>query len=295
MTADPFHAIVARLFPVATFRATRLTGGVSADVHRLDVTQADGTMARVVVRVHGAAHAGHDADLEHRLLGALHRGGMAVPQPLLVDASGTLLPEPFLVLEFVDGASDVPADQTDRAIDLMAATLAGIHGFDTAQLPPLPARLDPLPEVFDFLPDGVEWHPLEARLRALTDTAYRGTPALLHGDFWPQNLLWRDGAIAAILDWEDAALGDPLSDVACTRLELRYLYGTAGMQRFSAAYARHRPLDPKRLALWQIYVAAAAQRFMGRWGLEPAREGHMRAEALASLREAATELFGRLA
>jgi aminoglycoside phosphotransferase (APT) family kinase protein len=37
---------------------------------------------------------------------------------------------------------------------------------------------------------------------------------LLHGDFWPGNALWRDGALVAILDWEDAAIGDPLADVA---------------------------------------------------------------------------------
>jgi hypothetical protein len=63
------------------------------------------------------------------------------------------------------------------------------------------------------------------------------------------------------------------------------------MTRFTDAYARHRAVDPWRLALWQVYVAAAAQHFMGRWGLEPAREAHMRAEALASVREAGAALM----
>jgi hypothetical protein len=59
------------------------------------------------------------------------------------------------------------------------------------------------------------------------------------------------------------------------------------MEHFTQAYAGHRPVNRPRLALWQVYVAAAAQRFMGEWGLPPAREAHMRREALASLREAA--------
>ena len=101
-------------------------------------------------------------------------------------------------------------------------------------------------------------------------------------------------AVAAILDWEDAAFGDPLSDVACCRVELRYKFGKASMQRFTEAYARDRVVDRERLALWQVYVAAAAQRFMGKWGLAPALEAHMRTEALASIREAGAALMGQI-
>ena len=39
-------------------------------------------------------------------------------------------------------------------------------------------------------------------------------PALLHGDYWPGNILWKDGRLAAVIDWEDACLGDPLVDLA---------------------------------------------------------------------------------
>lgn len=293
MTDDAYAAIAARLHPGATLEAiSRLAGGVSAEVHRLDLRLVDGSTTRVVLRVHGAAHSGHPAEREFRLLKALHQGGLPVPEPLLVDVSGALLTEPYLVMAFVDGSNTLPAGQEDGHIDVMADWLARIHAFPVSVLPPLPARSDPLPEVFDFLPEGAEWQPLRAHLRSLTDTGYRRAPALLHGDYWPHNLLWQNGKIAAILDWEDAALGDPLSDVACSRLELRYKSGTAGMERFTEAYARHRPVDRQRLALWQVYVSAAAQRFMGNWGLDAALEAHMRALALASLREAGAELMG---
>ena len=296
MNADAHTSIVTRLYPGATLlRATRLAGGVSADVSRLDVQLPDGSTTRIVLRAHGASHGGHDADLEYRLLGALHRSGLPVPEPLLVDTSGTILADPYLVIEFVDGSSALPAGEEDRHLEAMADLLARIHAFPLEGLPPLPARTDPMPEVFDYLPEGDEWRPLATLLHALTDSTYREQPVLLHGDFWPQNLLWRSGTIAAVLDWEDAAIGDPLSDVAGSGLELRYLYGAAGMTRFTDACARHRAVDPRRLALWQVYVAAAAQHFMGRWGLDAAREAHMRSQALATLREASAVLMASTA
>ena len=63
------------------------------------------------------------------------------------------------------------------------------------------------------------------------------------------------------------------------------------MQRFTRAYVKHRVVDRDRLALWQVYVAAAAQRFMGEWGLDPTLEAHMRIEALTSIREAGATLM----
>ncbi len=168
----------------------------------------------------------------------------------------------------------------------MAEMLLKIHEIPTSDLPNLPARNDPLLEVFDYLPESPEWEDLRTHLRSRVDSAYVESPKLLHGDFWPENLLWQNGAVAAILDWEDAALGDPLLDVAACRVELRYKFGKAGMHRFTEAYARYQEVDRERLALWEVTVAAAALRFMGEWGLTPALEAHMRKEALASIREA---------
>lgn len=294
MSHDPYEAIATHLFPQGRLKArARLTGGVSADVHRLDVTLVDDSTTSVVMRAQGATYSGHSAELEFRLLQALHREGVPVPKPLLVDVSGGLVKEPFLVMEFIEGASEVPVGEEETYIDMMGEVLASIHAAPTANLPVLPERNDPYPDVLGFMPEGKEWQPLCAHLRTLTDTAHSESPTLLHGDFWPENLLWRNDGLAAIIDWEDAAFGDPLSDVACSRVELRYKFGTVGMQRFTRAYSRHRAVNGDRLALWQVYVAAAAQRHMGEWGLAPALEAHMRRAALASIREAGAVLMGQ--
>ncbi len=293
MTSESdFKKLVDRHFPGARLaNATRLTGGVSADVYRLDLVPADGRAFSVVLRIHGATHGGHDADAEFQLLAALHRAGLPVPEPLFVDASRRHLKHPYLGIAFVDGSTAIADDAVDVRIDTMAETLRRIHRTRIEGAPDLPLRMDPLPELFDFLPAGSEWEALRQHLAGLTNTAFTGTPVLLHGDFWPENLIWREGRIAAVLDWEDAALGDPLSDVACTCLELRYVYGNHGMTCFREAYARTAPLDLKRFALWQIYVAAAAQKYMGDWRLDPAREAHMRQTALQTIRDAASALI----
>jgi aminoglycoside phosphotransferase (APT) family kinase protein len=289
---DTYRSLVSLLYPDAQLDAmVRLTGGVSADVHRLDLKWPDGRAQQLVLRAHGASHSGHAAELEYQLLQALHDAGVLVPKPIHVDASGSLLPDPFLLMAFVEGSTAIPVGQELHYIDAMAAVLAGIHSAPVHGLPTLPIRSDPLSDVFEYLPEGTEWVELRAYLGELTDTGYEQTPKLLHGDFWPENLLWRGGAVAAILDWEDAALGDPLADVAGCRVELRYKFGQASMQLFTQAYAKHQPVDLNRLALWQVYVAAAAQRYMGGWGLEPTLEAHMRVEALASIREAGALLM----
>ena len=40
-----------------------------------------------------------------------------------------------------------------------------------------------------------------------------GPPAIIHGDTKLSNIMWHDGAISAVLDWEMALNGDPLADL----------------------------------------------------------------------------------
>jgi aminoglycoside phosphotransferase (APT) family kinase protein len=99
----------------------------------------------------------------------------------------------------------------------------------------------------------------EAFLRSLV--ASRWPPpeaersALLHGDFWAGNLLWRDDRIVAVIDWEEAAVGDPLTDVATTRLDLLWAFGRRSMAAFTDHYLSLTALDPAGLALWDLVAA----------------------------------------
>ena len=99
---------------------------------------------------------------------------------------------------------------------------------------------------------------------------------VLHGDYWPGNVLWQGGRLAAVIDWEDASLGDPLADLATARVELLCRYGDAAMERFTARYlAVHKdtsgPLHLDTLPLWELYVSASALAAMGGSGPRAAR------------------------
>ena len=289
MITENIALALATHLPAARLRAaTRLKGGVSADVFRLDLSMGDGDERSIVLRAMGKS--GLESVQEYALLSALHAAGLLIPRPICVDDSRSHIDAPYLLMDFIDGASEIPPDLAGVRLEMMADALASIHQLPTASLPPLPLRLDPWPELPGFLPQGAEWKALRDQVAKPGPGPFAGAPVLLHGDFWPQNLIWRDGRIAAILDWEDAALGDPLSDLACALLELKYLFDDALVDRFYLAYRRHARVDPHRLAQWQLYVASAAQHYMGAWGLEPLREAHMRQTALRQIREAAAAL-----
>ena len=291
MSADPrFDRLIETRFPGARLlAASLLAGGVSATTSLLEVELADGGRRRVVVREHGPRHCGHDFDTEHRLLRSLQALGVKAPPPLGAGA-GWDGGGPYVLLAFVPGSTEIAAEEARSRIELMAGELVTIHHTPTAALPALPLRTEPLPELLDYLPTGAAWAPIRAGFRGFQHAPFGGSPVLLHGDFWPGNVVWRDGRVAAVLDWEDAAVGDPLSDVACGCLELSYLFGAEGARWFRDAYAAVEAVDPVRFALWQAYVAAAAQSNMAAWALPPDREAMMRRTALASLREAARVL-----
>jgi aminoglycoside phosphotransferase (APT) family kinase protein len=284
---DTLKAVVSAHMPGARFkRAFPLSGGVSANVYRLEIEAEDGAASSVVLRVHGPHHNGHPAALEFDVLRAVTDLGICAPRALALDESLRHIPYPFLVLQHIDGETAFPTSATDPRIGGMAEALARIHDAPIAGLPGLPLRDDPVPELPDFLPHGEEFEPLRLWLSTIGHARHDGPAALLHGDFWPGNLLWQGERLTGILDWEDAACGDPLSDVACTALELRYVAGRDGAESFVRAYDARRPVEPRRLALWQVYVAAAGHSSMGAWGLAADREAHMRATALSVIREA---------
>ena len=272
-----------------------LTGGVSAEVHALLLRRSDGETERVVVRRHSAhAWKPHDAnvlDREHAVMTTLADRGFAVPRPRVLDGSGALVPFPYLVLPFVD-AEPNPA-QTRVGLAAMAEFLERLHDLDVTRIESLrglPLRVDPVPEILDALPTGFE---SVARHLRQTAPAPAVTRALLHGDFWTGNTLWRDDTIVGVIDWEDTAIGDPHSDVASCGLELLWKYGATEMDAFTEHYRRARPaaIDPTRLAVWRLYVASTALVSMPNWGLEPAVMAEMKMKAQWFMEAAARQVI----
>ncbi len=272
-----FAEIANRVIPGASLLQHRLlSGGVSAAVHVLDVSTPRGPTS-LVVRRHGAATWKQLPDdvtqVEFSLLAALHEARLPVPEPLFLDVDRQLLPSPYFVMRFVRGSSEIAAPVLDHALRSMAAFLARLHSLDVRalSLPPLPSREDPIKAALQFAADDSSLCDVISSL-----SPEQSPPTLLHGDFWPGNILWDKGEITAVLDWEDVAIGPAASDVACCRAEVNVLFGLDAARSFTQYYRAASANSLHDLTLWDFYVSSAALASLSKWRLPPEVETERR-------------------
>jgi aminoglycoside phosphotransferase (APT) family kinase protein len=223
-------------------RAEAITGGRSNLTYRL--TDGSQTWALRRPPMGHVLPTAHDMAREFTVISALHGSAVPVPQPIALCADRDVLGEPFYLMSFVDGmVVDDPAKVTDPVTaqgitEALVDTLLALHRIDPASV-----------GLADFgRPEGfltrqvVRWHKqfqasapagsaldldLEARVvEQLTGHLPASSRAgIVHGDYRLTNVLFdRDltgahAVIAAVVDWEMATLGDPLTDVG-----LLYVY-----------------------------------------------------------------------
>jgi aminoglycoside phosphotransferase (APT) family kinase protein len=284
---DPFERLVHRIDPQARLlRAWPLTGGVSAQVTALEIERADGTTHKMILRRHGDidfnANPRIAAD-EFRLLQILRAGGLPTPSPYYLDAQAEFFPRPSLVMEFIDGETLFTPLNPSLFARQMAATLHQIHLLEGAltDLAFLPTQTDIISQKLANQPERVDDSIGEGRIRDVLERAWpfprRNPPALLHGDYWPGNILWRDGMIVGVIDWEDARLGDPLGDLGSARLEMLWTLGGEAMQVFTDHYHALMPsLDFAALPYWDLYAATRPAFKISEWAEDEAHERTMR-------------------
>lgn len=266
---DELRRVVLRAFPGAQIESSeRLSGGVSARATVVTVTLADGGRRRVVVRRPTGATPEETRRIvqgEHALLERCTTLGIPAPKPAFLDPEATAVG-----LEHVEGAPDfAPADMSSM-LDQMAAELARIHGVPaTPDLFFLHRRNASFERELRAVPDRLDESLDEPGIRSLLSKLWpwdqHNPDSLLHGDYWPGNLLWRDGKLAAVLDWEEAELGDPLADLAVARLDLLWAFGEAALHAFTECYRARRPLDWRHLARWDLAVALRPMSNLARW------------------------------
>ncbi len=291
---NPFEQLVRKFLPQARLlRHWPLTGGVSATITALEVQHPDSRLQKCVVRQHGPVDRQHNPQIaadEFRLLEVLQAARVAAPRPYYLDATGELLSTPCVVIEFVEGETDfAPANLTDY-VQQMAAQLARIH---QVTAPPhdlafLPTQAAAYAAKLSQRPAPLDESLSEGQIRSVLEGGWPpANPAtLLHGDFWPGNLLWHSGQLRAVIDWEDALVGDPLADLGNARLELLWAFGPEAMQAFTRHYLDLMPLNPTSLPYYDLYAALRPASKLGTWGLPPATEADYRAKHRAFVAEA---------
>ncbi|WP_082972614.1 phosphotransferase family protein [Mycobacterium sp. 1245852.3] len=210
--------------------ATLVAGGRS----NLTYEVTDGTSSWIVRRPplgHVLATA-HNMRREYQVITALRHSGVPVPATIVLCEDSVVLGAPFFVMEKVTGETYRRADQllplgavrTRTVCERMVDTLVVLHavdpqevglgdfgrpeGFVSRQVNRWKSQLDA-----SHSRDVAKIEALHTKL--ISRIPPTATATIVHGDYRLDNLLVdHDDAIAAVLDWEMATLGDPFTDVA---------------------------------------------------------------------------------
>lgn len=264
-----------------------LEGGVSAQVTAMEVSGPDGSIRKLVVRQHGKTERERNPDIardEYRVLELLASQEMAAPSPVYVDPEGVFFDDTCLIVEFMSG--DPNFDPTDQAAYLMqmAGHLSLIHTLNCAghELDFLPAMTDLGTELIATKGGNGVAPPIDnlvdvmAIVKSNWPLTQHNSSVLLHGDFWPGNLICEGDRITGVIDWEDASTGDPLSDVANTRLEVLWAFGQDAMALFTEHYIRNSKPDITNLAYWDLFAALRRTSAFTGWIVGHSDEDQMR-------------------
>ncbi len=281
-----FEQLVQKIDPDSTLlRTWPLQGGVSAQVTALEIERPGGGTRKMVVRRHGAADLQLNPNIaadEFRLLQVLQTMGVAAPAPYFVDQSSEIFATPCVVQEYVEGKPEfAPTDLADF-IRQFVTHLSQLHKVDCSRLDLsfLPRQEEKqakkLRERPAILDNSLDEERIRDALEAVWPFSESNKYVLLHGDFWPGNLLWRDGRLVAVIDWEDAAFGDPLADVAISRLEILWAFGIEAMHRFTDQYRSTTTIDWTNLPYWDLCAALRPASKIAEWAADDITEQRMR-------------------
>ena len=245
----------------------RLSGGANMESWRFESGAATCVLRRApsleMMAGRPLDHAG-----EAQVVRAARASGVMAPEVLVELAPDDGIGSGY-VMRAIPGSPDPNAflAEADPAVAIhdIARELVAVHRTDCTGIPvpvmDTAAALDELRSRFlayggdrPILALALKW--LEANLPPPV------TPRLVHGDFRLGNLMFEQGRVTGVLDWELAHLGDWHEDLAFGCMTVwrfsrpdRPGYGLTSIAELAAAYeaAGGERFDPARFRFWTIY------------------------------------------
>ncbi|NBH04093.1 phosphotransferase [Amycolatopsis sp. SID8362] len=241
--------------PSARLAAVRpLAGGSHAKTYLIRTA---GPQREMILRAFPAGD--RAAADEERALTALDTLGGIAPR-FLARSTGDDREPPWVLISRLPGTADIkPADPHGWATQL-GETLARIHDAG-------PDAVADLDTVFDR-------RGYRARLSGpaadIVDEAWEteilgAPPVLTHCDYQSGNVLWENGTLTGVIDWEGAARGPAGYDIGWCRFDLYLLYGEHLADVFLRAYERAGGTRPRNPLLWDLWTLARSHRTVEEW------------------------------
>lgn len=179
----------------------------------------------------------HAVDREFRVLSALHKHGVAVPEPLVYCSDAGILGSEFYLMTHVPGRifwdnamPDLTSAERAEAYDSANAAMATLH-----LLVPGEIGLEDFGRPGNYFGRQIarwwkqytlsktdEIEDMERVAAWLQDHVPAEQPArIVHGDYSFHNLIFHhsQSKVAAIIDWELATTGDPIADLTYHAME----------------------------------------------------------------------------
>jgi aminoglycoside phosphotransferase (APT) family kinase protein len=232
-------------------RVRRIGGGLGGATHAIDIRARGGELRRLVLKRYAAG----DAGIEREWRGLQMATGLDVPspEPVALDADGSWFGTAALVMSRLLGRSDVKRVHTDGFLVQTAAALARIHRASAD--PGLDVTIGPQPAHIWASPSPP---PRNSLLRLAHQAVERlcdidAEPVLIHGDFFPGNLVWSRGRLTGVVDWRSIGRGPREWDLANCRTDLVILSGWRTADRLLRLYETEPGVPPQVLPAWDLY------------------------------------------
>lgn len=229
----------------------------------------------MIVRIFPSTDAERKSRREFTAMKNLHGVGFPVPEVYLLEAGGSVLGRPFIVMERVLGRvmTDLfiksSVERREKLLTLFCELFICLHSIDLRRVFPdgvsinlgdpysfVDRKLGAMQRVIERF-QRTELSPVLHWLQARRDTVPCERNSVLHLDYHPDNIIVRENGSAAVIDWGSCVIGDPRSDLAWT-LMLTSTYMDSAMR--DAIITTYEGLSAKRIRNIEYFEVLAVLR-----------------------------------
>jgi aminoglycoside phosphotransferase (APT) family kinase protein len=181
-----------------------------------------------------------EREREYKVVDAMYRAGMKIPEPLFLELDPAVMERPFFIMHRMPGrtaagagAAAEPEPLRRKLADQFITEMARLHRLDWRALNlewlgvpqdlAEPARMQTQHWLDLYHQDRMNeaWPIIDAAFVWLTaNPVIADRIVIVHGDFRAGNYLFDDTGFITMLDWEMTHLGDPLEDLGWSSMRL---------------------------------------------------------------------------